>query len=161
MNKLIPITTLLLLSYQAEASSLYKMAVISDGVGSTAIKKGAYEQGITAIATTNKYKDVYQQLTDAMNLCVAHVNLWQIEAAEQVCEQAVLLTRYSDRESKQFQKIASLALNNRAILKIKNNNYQGALDDLLAAMKVNDNSVAKANLIKLIQKQSTKVQFKS
>jgi tetratricopeptide (TPR) repeat protein len=160
MNKLIPITTLLL-STQLSAAPLYKMAVVSDGTSSSAIKKGAYEQGITAINASDQYKDMYQRLTDSMNLCVAHVSLAQIEKAETACETAVLLTKHSKDESSQLQKIASLALNNRAILKIKSNNYQGALADLLDAMEVNNSSLIKTNLIKLIQKQSEKVQFKS
>lgn len=161
MKKLILITSLALSSSLVQAASSYKMAVVSDGTGSSAIKQGEYKQGISAISKAGKYKDVYQQLTDAMNLCVAHVNLRQIEEAESACEQAVLLTKQTSSDTKQLQNIASLALNNRAILKIKRQNYQAALSDLLAAMAVNNNQVAQANLIKLIQKQSEKVQFKS
>lgn len=161
MYKLTLITVLLLTTNPLKAESLYKMAVVSDGARSSAIKDGAYERGITAIAKSNRHKDMYQRLTDSMNLCVAHVNLQQMTKAKTACEQAVLLTKYSDEDSKQLQKMASLALNNRAVLKIKNSNYQGALSDLLAAMEVNNSSVAKMNLIKLIQKQSSQVKFKS
>lgn len=160
MNKLMLIPTLALLSSPALSASMYKMAILSDGAISTAIKKGAYEKSISRIGKSNGDKDIYQQLTDSMNLCVAHVNLLQIEEAKAPCEQAVLLTQ-AQQASKRLNNIGSLALNNRAILKIKSNNYQGALSDLLAAVAINDNQFAKENLIKLMQKQATKVQFKS
>lgn len=163
MKKLIPMTLLSLLSAAAlaDSTSQYKMAVIEDSKGSQAIQSGAYQRGILSITQTDSTKDIYQQVAEAMNLCVAYANLQQIEQAQQACDRAISLIEESDIAATQSKNIVSFAFNNRAIFKTKIKDYNGALNDLLTSMEINNNKVAKNNLIKLLKDQRANMQFKS
>lgn len=162
MKKLISVAVMSLLSAAAlaDSTSQYKMAVIENSTGSQAIKSGDYQQGITYITQSNN-KDIYEQVAQAMNLCVAYANLEQVQDAHTACDKAISLIEGLEVNSVQSKNIVSYAFNNRAIFKAKIQDFNGALHDLLTSVEINNNQVAKTNLLKLLKEQSASVQFKS
>lgn len=145
----------------ADSASQYKMAVIEDSTGSQAIRSGNYQQGITYITQSSDEKDIYEQVAQAMNLCVAYANLKQVQDAHTACDKAIALIEGLETNSVQSKNIVSYAFNNRAIFKAKIQDFNGALDDLLTSVEINNNQTAKTNLLKLLKEQSASVQFKS
>lgn len=133
--------------------SKFKMAVIKDSAGASSIKTGNFEQGLQSISAQDVAPNSPEQIAQKMNLCVAYASLYRMSKAEQACDQAIELTASANFSNGLERNIASLALNNRAILKAKAKDYDGALQDLLAAIKVKKSRVLTDNLIHLIQLQ--------
>ncbi len=163
MKKLISMAVMSLLSAAAlaDSTSQYKMAVIADSTGSQAIKSGDYQQGISYITQSSGNRDIFEQVAQTMNLCVAYANLKQVQDAHTACDKAISLIQGLELNSVQSKKIVSYAFNNRAIFKAKIQDFNGALNDLLTSVEINNNQVAKTNLLKLLKEQSASVQFKS
>ena len=140
--------------------SKFKMAVIKDSTGASAIKTGDFERGLQRINNQQLPQDDSEQIARQMNLCVAYASLYQLSQAQKACDQAIQLTQKTQFNGNIERNIASLALNNRAIMKAKAHDYNGALQDLLAAIKVKKSRVITDNLIQLIQLQSEQVEIK-
>jgi len=166
MKKLISLTMLSLLSAVAlaDSTSQYKMAVIQGSNGAKEIRTGNYQKGISNIevSASKQYKlDSHQQIAQAMNLCVAYANLQQQSKAQKACNLAISLVQQIEQDSQDVKNVASLAFNNRAIFKAKMHDYDGALQDLLAAMKIKESEVIEKNLLQLIQAQSNQITFQA
>lgn len=139
----------------------FKMAVIKDSAGANAIKTGNFEQGLQSISAQNVTPNSPEQIAQQMNLCVAYASLYKMSEAEKACDQAIELTKGSQFTNGLERNIASLALNNRAIMKAKAKDYSGALQDLLAAIKVKKSRVVTDNLIQLMQVQHEQTDVKT
>ncbi len=163
MKKLITLTLTTLFAFNAfaEAPNSFKMAVIQGSDGASDIREGNYEKGIQSIVTRDEGFEADDQLAMQMNLCVAYTNSSQFELANQSCDQAIALSKAFVETNDQALRFVSLALNNRAILKTKTQDFEGALQDLMQATEINNTSIIKGNLLTLIQKQADNIQFKS
>ena len=163
MKKLISMTMLSLLSTGALATldSPYTMAVIKGSDGAEEIRQGLYKQGIADIASNTSISDYHELIAMQMNLCVAYANTYDLNNATEACDKAIDLTQKYKRQSSRARKVAALALNNRAILKVKSQDYEGALEDLMQALDVKNDAVIKRNLFKIKQMQTSTVQLSS
>lgn len=163
MKKLITLTLTTLLAFNAfsESPSSFKMAVVQGSDGASDIREGNYEKGIQSIVTRADEFEADEQLAMQMNLCVAYANSSQFELANQSCDQAIALSKAFVETSDEAIRFVSLALNNRAILKTKMLDFEGALQDLMQATEINNTSIIKGNLLTLIQKQADNIRFKS
>ena len=137
----------------ADDNSKFKMAVIKGSAGASAIKTGNFEEGLQSISEQAVTPSSPEQIAQKMNLCVAYASLYKMSEAQQACNKAIELTKNAQLTHGTERNIASLALNNRAIMKAKAKDYDGALEDLLAAIKVKKSRVITDNLIQLIQLQ--------
>lgn len=138
----------------ATLNSPYTMAVIEGTDGAEEIRDGLYQQGIEDIAKNLAASDYHELVAMQMNLCVAYANTYEISSASEACDKAIDLTQKYKRQGAQARKIAALALNNRAILKIKSQDFDGALEDLMQALDVKNDAVIKRNLLKIQQLQT-------
>ena len=162
MKKLLLTISLLTTStFVCAEDNKFKMAVIKGSAGASAIKTGNFEQGLQSINKQSVTPSSPEQIAQQMNLCVAYASLYKMSEAQQACNQAIELTKESQLTSGTERNIASLALNNRAIMKAKSKDYDGALEDLLAAIKVKKSRVITDNLIQLIQLQHEQSDTKS
>lgn len=161
MKKLTLSLTLLVSSFSSLAvDNNFKMAVIKGSQGATEIMSGLYLQGVESIASDTNQLDIDQRIARQMNLCVAYASLKQMQDAQKACDQAIALTENYKERSGLAKNIASLALSNRAILRTKVQDYEGALQDLMAAMEVKNSKVIKENLIHFIKHKREQIQFK-
>lgn len=143
----------------ATLDSPYTMAVIQGSDGAEEIRQGLYKQGIADISSSTSISSSHDLIAKQMNLCVAYANTQDLSSASQACDKAIDLTQSYKRKGYQARKIAALALNNRAILKVKSQDFDGALEDLIQALDVKNDAVIKRNLSKIKELQTRTVQL--
>jgi len=151
MKKLLTLTALTLLSATsiASTSSPYTMAVIKNSSGADEIKQGLFEQGIADITSMASELAKEDMIAAQMNLCVAYANTEDFDNANAACDKAIEISSDFKRYDSQAKRVAALALNNRAILKAKSNDYDGALEDLMLALDVKKHQAIEKNLLKV------------
>ena len=160
MKKLLTITLLSIISATSFAStdSPYTMAVIKNTNGANEIKQGLYEQGIKQINKTLSSQTEIDMVATQMNLCVAYASTEDFNNANSACDRAIELSSNYQKSSTQAKRVAALALNNRAILKAKLKDYDGAVEDLILALDVKKSRTIKNNLLKIQELQTQNVQ---
>lgn len=163
MKKLLTLTLTTLFAFNAlaESPNTFKMAVVQGSDGASDIRKGNYEKGIKNIVARADEFQADEQISMQMNLCVAYANSSQFDLADKACDEAITLSKLFIETDSTAIRLVSLALNNRAILKTKTQDFDGALQDLMEAAEINSTSIVKGNLLTLIQKQAENIQFKS
>ena len=131
----------------------YQMAVVENSIGAKEIKSGDYAEGIDVINNAMFVEDAHLIVAAQMNLCVAYTNLGEWQLATTACDKAVdmsqsLSKQKSDRLNK---RLASVALSNRGVSRIKQNKFMLAKKDLNQAHKVQENPITQTNLIAFAQ----------
>lgn len=139
----------------------YKMAVVENSIGSSLIKKGQFQEAIDEISAAQFVEHQELIVASFLNLCVAHTSLEQWQLADEACDSAVTQSQFLANNSAVYRRLKSVALSNRAISKIKQDDFDDALKDLIAAVELKSGDVAEDNLLNLMQKQGKTMQFKS
>ncbi|GGP88797.1 hypothetical protein [Shewanella ulleungensis] len=130
---------------QEFSSTAYKMVLVEDVPGVTALQTGNVEEGLTATLSASKYTvDDYSR---NVNLCAGYVQMSDMEKAEKACSAAVKSAR--SLVAIPSMSVRAYAYNNRGVMKLMNNDNLGALADFKRAAKVDNSSIYKHNLERL------------
>ncbi|GGB62627.1 hypothetical protein K8B83_04305 [Shewanella inventionis] len=130
---------------QALSSTAYKMVLIEDVPGVTALQAGNVEEGLTATLSASKYTvDDYSR---NVNLCAGYIQMSDMEKAEKACSAAVKSAR--TQVAIPSMSVRAYAYNNRGVMKLLNNDNLGALEDFKRAAKADSSSIYKHNLERL------------
>jgi tetratricopeptide (TPR) repeat protein len=162
MKKLLLLTlaTLFTSNAMANSSPAFKMAVLKGSDGAAYIHEGNYEKGIESIVTSSPDAEFKEQLTKQLNLCVAYASSRQFTMAKETCDNAIVLSKNFVEVDSSASRLVSIALNNRAVLKTKTQDYKGALEDFKAAAEIKKTSFVESNLSKLILDQIDNIEFR-
>jgi tetratricopeptide (TPR) repeat protein len=140
----------------------YKVAVIESTAGAKEIKQGQYTQSIKRLNSQLPTANGESAAEIYVNLCVAYLSNLQFHQANKICDKAVSnVANLPSYKSGRRQVLAS-ALNNRAVYKIKIDDYEGALKDFQQALKLHPLPLVEANIAKLhqhIHQESKLAQF--
>jgi tetratricopeptide (TPR) repeat protein len=119
----------------------FEMAVYSDAPQGMKILNGKYDQAIEKINTASS--SAYR-LHVQTNLCVAYVKAGDIDAAESVCEEAVVAAKslnvvrassfIGQSSAKVRARYLAVALSNRGVVKAVRGELQAAKEDFDAAL---------------------------
>ncbi|WP_445775642.1 hypothetical protein [Shewanella sp.] len=127
------------------SSTAYKMVLVEDVPGMTALQAGHIEEGLSATLSASKYTvDDYSRY---VNLCAGYVQMSDMEKAEKACSAAVKSAR--SLVAVPSMSVRAYAYNNRGIMKLMNNDNLGALADFKRAAKVDSSGIYKHNLERL------------
>lgn len=85
----------------------------------------------------------------------------QFEKAEKACDDAITSSKKLAETDTSATRFVSIALNNRAILRTKTQDYKGALQDLMTASEMKNIAFIESNLLKLIRDQAESIQFEA
>lgn len=130
---------------QNMSSTAYKMVLVEDVPGVSALQAGNVEEGLTATLSASKYTvDDYSR---NVNLCAGYVQMSDMEKAEKACSAAVKSAR--SLVAIPSMSVRAYAYNNRGVMKLMNNDNLGALADFKRAAKVDSSSIYKHNLERL------------
>ncbi|MGI2170308.1 hypothetical protein ACROAE_08940 [Shewanella sp. MF05960] len=130
---------------QNMSSTAYKMVLVEDVPGVSALQAGNVEEGLTATLSASKYTvDDYSR---NVNLCAGYVQMADMEKAEKACSAAVKSAR--SLVAIPSMSVRAYAYNNRGVMKLMNNDNLGALADFKRAAKVDSSSIYKHNLERL------------
>ncbi|GGQ15020.1 hypothetical protein [Shewanella litoralis] len=126
-------------------STAYKMVLVEDVPGVTALQAGNIEEGLTATLSASKYTvDDYSR---NVNLCAGYVQMSDMEKAEKACSAAVKSAR--SLVAIPSMSVRAYAYNNRGVMKLLNNDNLGALADFKRAAKVDSSGIYKHNVERL------------
>ena len=128
----------------------FKIAIVDGAIGSKDIHAGNYVDSIDKIKqlaiTTDERSVAKTMFEKSMNLCVANIKLEQFAEAKLACSEAIEVIDGKIKKSSHSRYLTAIAYSNRAIV----NHYLGdkaaAFADLNVALKIDDNSVIKANI---------------
>jgi Flp pilus assembly protein TadD len=133
-------------STASQDSSHYTLAVIKKSRIYASISNGNYEQALTQLNKVAK-QSPDQRFENAMALCTAHIKLGNMTTAGKACDKAVSLFEQAKtyRTDSQKNKYKAFAINNRAIVKHFNNDFDGAYRDFNQAISLSDNRLIITN----------------
>lgn len=153
LTKTIATTLLLLSANNAIASDKpFKIAVIKNTTATKEIMEGKTASGIAQLLKENKSFDT------AFNLCAAYIKAQDYEKSEVACSKTIARARRSNMSGEQAKFVKSLSYSNRGISRYLSDDVDSAIEDLTKAIAINDNAIAKSNLIEVkraMEEQST------
>jgi tetratricopeptide (TPR) repeat protein len=119
----------------------FEMAVYSDAPQGMKILSGKYDQAIAKINTKSSSADHLHVKT---NLCVAYIKAGDVDAAETVCEEAVVAAKslnnvrtssfIGQSAAKARARYLAIALSNRGVVKAVRGEFEAAKEDFDAAL---------------------------
>jgi hypothetical protein len=92
-----------------------------------------------------------------MSLCVAYTQTNNANKSEAACTAAIAGIKLLTGHAKKTKYLESLSYSNRGISRYLNKDFSGATDDLIAAVLIDSNPIAKGNL-KLLRQHSLVVE---
>ncbi len=127
----------------------YKMVLIEDAPGVSALQAGQFEQGISETLSTNTA--AVDNFSRQMSLCVGFTKSGQLEQAATACDNAVAAVQQLPYiSSSEKREMRGYALTNRGVLRLLQNNNLAALADFQRAAELNRSSnVSMHNLQRL------------
>ncbi|MDX3772652.1 hypothetical protein QE250_00820 [Chromatiaceae bacterium AAb-1] len=130
------------------AANSYKMVLIEDVPGVDALQAGKLAAGIQQTLASPVWEaDNFSRYT---NLCVGYTRLGELENAETACTKAITAAqKYQQTPASQKREMRAYAHTNRGVLRLKNNDNLGALEDFKRAAELNTNTINVHNLQRL------------
>ena len=125
----------------------YKMVLIEDTPGVTALQAGQFDQGITETLNSSVEVDNFSR---QMSLCVGFTKSAQLDKAATACDNAVSAAQQLHLVSSgDKREMRAYALTNRGVLRLLQNNNLAALADFNRAAELNRSDVSLHNLQRL------------
>jgi hypothetical protein len=125
----------------------YKMVLIEDTPGVTALQAGQFDQGISETLNSSVEVDNFSR---QMSLCVGFTKSAQLDKAATACDNAVSAAQQLHLvSSSDKREMRAYALTNRGVLRLLQNNNLAALADFNRAAELNRSDVSLHNLQRL------------
>lgn len=135
-------------SFLASANTLgYKMVLIGDTPGVSALQAGQFAQGINETLNSTAETDNFSR---QMSLCVGFSKSGQLQPAQTACDNAVSAAQQLHAvSSSDKREMRAYALTNRGVLRLLQSNNLAALADFQRAAELNPSDVNVHNLQRL------------
>jgi tetratricopeptide (TPR) repeat protein len=122
----------------------FEMFVLEGTIGSKQILKGKYQKGIKKIT---RYSDTNKPRFElSVGACSANLMLNKLEQAHADCSNAIQAIEAKASRGRQYRILTSIAYSNRAVVRSKQGDSAGALEDFNKAMQVDNNKYVLDNL---------------
>ena len=149
--KVIVTSLVLFSSVSAFAETLtFKVAVIEGATATKEIVAGDLINSIEKLANKNMVKNTFENNT---NLCVSYLQSNNNDKSESACTAAIksiesmrLHNKEVRTSYKKIKYLKSLSYSNRGIARYLNNDFSGAIEDLMVATAINSNPITTNNL---------------